>query len=87
MCLYMFSMLICGSAVLSLPPTTMMKPISPSSKHNAIALLQNGHSLREVQAKTGLGKSTVHRIKAELDINKENLKGGCPPKLSPSDAR
>jgi hypothetical protein len=36
---------------------------------------------------TGLGKSTVGRIKKEMDEDKENMMGGHPAKLSPQDKR
>ena len=36
---------------------------------------------------TGLSKDTISRIAQEMDIDKENLKGGCPSKLSPVDQR
>ena len=41
--------------------------------------------MRQIQSKTGLGKSTVGRIKKEVDTDKENLRGGQPSKLSPHD--
>ena len=78
--------LICGCAVQLLSPPIIMKAISSASKQNAIHLLLEGYSLRQVQQKTGLGKSTVHRISKDIESDKENLKGGCPPKVSPSDA-
>jgi Transposase/DDE superfamily endonuclease len=36
---------------------------------------------------TGLGKSTIHRMKMEMEMDKENLKGGRPCKVSASDQR
>src|ERR1700755_400293 len=48
---------------------------------SAISLLQEGYSLHQVQSKTSLGKSTIARIKKEMDWDKENSKGGCPSKL------
>src|SRR6201990_1371344 len=49
---------------------------------SAISLLQEGYSLHQVQSKTSLGKSTIARIKKEMDWDKENSKGGRPSKLS-----
>jgi transposase len=64
-----------------------MKPTS-STKHSAVtSLLQEGYSLRQIESKTGLGKSTIGRIKKEMDGDKENSKGGRPSKLSPGDKR
>src|SRR5215813_12519821 len=63
-----------------------MKPTSLNQHSTVLSLLQEGYSLCQIQSKTGLGKSTIGRIK-EMDGDKENSKGGCPPKLSPIDKR
>src|SRR5216684_1045544 len=61
-----------------------MKPTS-STKHSTVTSLpQEGYSLCQIQSKTGLGKSTIGRIK-EVDGDKENSKGGHPSKLSSGD--
>jgi len=62
-----------------------MKPISSSQQSSVISLLQEGYSLHQIQSKTGLWKSTVGRIKKEVDSDKENYKGGHPSKLSSHD--
>jgi len=62
-----------------------MKPTSSYQCSNVTILLQEGYSLCQIQSRTGLGKSTIGRIKKEVDGNKENSKGGCPSKLSPID--
>jgi transposase len=62
-----------------------MRPTPSAPRSTAISLLQEGYSLRQVQSKTGLGKSTIGRIKKEMDWDKENSKGGRPSKLSPRD--
>jgi hypothetical protein len=41
--------------------------------------------VRQIESKTGLGKSTIGRIKKEIDQDKENSKGGRPSKLSHRD--
>ena len=64
-----------------------MKPTSFTQRLSVIHLLQEGYSLCQIQSKTTLGKSTVSRIKKELDMNKENHRGGRPSKLSPGDKR
>ena len=64
-----------------------MKAISPLKREHAISFLNNGLSNRNVTSITGLSKSTISRIVQEMDIDKENLKGGCPSKLSPADQR
>jgi len=43
--------------------------------------------VREVAKKTGVGKSTVGEIRKEVLPNKENIKNGCPSKLTPHDKR
>ena len=64
-----------------------MIPI-PSAKHKTIiSLLLEGHSYRDIQKKSGIGKSTIGRITKEVEPNKENINTGRPPKLSPQDKR
>ena len=65
--------------------TTIMHPTSSTQRTTIISLLHEGYSLHQIQSKTGLGKSTVGRIKKELDADKENSKGGRPSKLSYRD--
>jgi hypothetical protein len=50
-----------------------------------LSFLQEDYYLHQIQSKTALGKSTIGRIKKEVDADKENLKGGHPFKLSPCD--
>ena len=64
-----------------------MKAISPLKREHAISLLNNGLSNGNVASMTGLSKSPIRRIAQEMDIDKENLKGSCPSKLSPADQR
>jgi len=64
-----------------------MIPI-PSSKHKIItSLLAEGYSTRDIERKTGISKSTVSRIRKEVESNKENIKTGRPAKLTPQDRR
>jgi transposase len=62
-----------------------MKPTPFSQQSTVISLLQEGYSLHQIQSKTGLGKSTIGRIKKTVDEDKENNKGGRPSKLSTRD--
>ena len=62
-----------------------MKPTSSTKCSAVTSLLQEGYSLCQIQSKTGLGKSTIGRIKKEVDGDKENSKGGHPSKLSSGD--
>ena len=64
-----------------------MKPTTFQQHFTVTSLLQEGYSCHQIQSKTGVGKSTIGRIKKEMDGDKENSKGGCPSKLSPSDKR
>ena len=62
-----------------------MCPTSSTQHNSAISLLHEGYSLRQIQSKTGLGRSTIGRIKREIDGDKENNKGGRPFKLTHRD--
>ena len=62
-----------------------MKPTSSAWHSTAISLLKEGYFLCQIQSKTGLGRSTISRIKQEVDLDKENSKGGHPSKLSSRD--
>ena len=64
-----------------------MKPTSSAKCFIVTSLLQEGYSLHQIKSKTGLGKSTIGRIKKEVDGDKENSKGGCPSKLTAGDKR
>ena len=62
-----------------------MKPTSSSQCSTVISLLTEGYSVHQIESKTGLGKSTIGRIKKEVDLDKENSKGGHPSKLTHRD--
>ena len=62
-----------------------MKAISTANRASVISLLDQGYSVRNIERRTGLGKSTVGRIKKEMDLDKENNVGGRPSKLSARD--
>jgi transposase len=64
-----------------------MRSIPTAQRENVISLLLSGHSTRQVESKTGLGKSTIARINKELEGAKENCKAGRPSKLSARDRR
>src|SRR5271156_6256557 len=64
-----------------------MKPTSTTQCSTVISLLKEGYSVCQIESKTGLGRSTIGRIKKETDSDKENSKGGCPSKLSPCDTQ
>lgn len=62
-----------------------MCSISSAQCSTIISLLYEHYSVHEIQSRTGIGKSTIGRIKKGVDIDQENNKGGHPPKLSPCD--
>ena len=62
-----------------------MKATSAANHASVLSLLEQGYSVRDIERRTGLGKSTVGRIKKEVDTDKENNLGGRPSKLSPRD--
>ena len=64
-----------------------MRPI-PTEKHQAVlSLLLEGLSSRKITRKVGVGKTTVERIRSEVEPNKENIKTGRPRGLSDQDRR
>jgi len=64
-----------------------MRSISSAQRDNILSLLSSGHSTRDIQKKTGVGRTTVSRITKEYQPDKENLPAGRPRKLSASDRR
>ena len=63
-------------------PHSVMKPISTQQRDNILSLLASGHSSRDIAKRTGVCKSKVSKLAREYQPDKENLKGGCPKKLS-----
>ena len=61
-----------------------MHPI-PSAQCSTIISLHEHYSVCEIQFKISIGKSTIGRIKKELDMDKEHSKGSCPSKLLSCD--
>ena len=64
-----------------------MKPTSAIQHSTVISLLKEEYSVCQIESKTGLGRSTIGRIKKTADLDKENSKGGCPSKLSSHDTQ
>ena len=62
-----------------------MKATSSAKHASVISFLEQGYSVRDIEKRTGLGKSTVGRIKKEVDTDKENNPGGHPSKLYAHD--
>ena len=55
-----------------------MKATSAANHASVLSLLEQGYSVRDIERRTGLGRSTVDRIKKEVDTDKENNIGGRP---------
>ena len=64
-----------------------MQPISLSKTQDVISHLMAGDSYRKIEMATGVSKSKIALIKQELCLEKENLMGGHPRKLTPQDER
>src|SRR5882724_1653757 len=62
-----------------------MQPTSSTKCSQVISLLNDGYSLCQIEGKTHLEKSTIGIIKKEINVDKENSKGGHPSKLSYHD--
>jgi transposase len=80
----MFDMLRLVSSIL-LSFHHHMKSTSSSQHAIVVSLLSKGYSVCQIQSKSGIEKSTMERIKKEVDSDKENSKGGHPSKLSHCD--
>ena len=59
-----------------------MKSTFSVQHSTVISLLQEEYSVHQIQSRTGLGRSTIGRIKQKVDLDKENSKDGCSSKLS-----
>jgi DNA invertase Pin-like site-specific DNA recombinase len=80
----MFDMLKLVSSIL-LSFHHHMKSTSSSQHAIVVSLLSEGYYVCQIQSKSGIGKSTVGRIKKEVNSVKENRKDGCSSKLSHHD--
>ena len=64
-----------------------MKATSAANHASVLFLPEQGYSARDIERRTGLGESTVGRVKKEVDTEKENNLGGCPSKLFTCDSK
>lgn len=64
-----------------------MKCLSSAKVDNIHSLILSKKSNRQIEKITGVGKSTVSRIRQELEPDKENSLGGRPSKLSSAAER
>jgi transposase len=58
-----------------------MKPIKPSTVKNALQLLEQHKSIRQIAAEVGISKSSVHNISRTLAPTRSKSKGGRPRKF------
>jgi transposase len=65
----------------------LMKSISSAQTDNILILSSSGLSTRQIASKTGLSRATIARVIKKHIPNKENIKMGCPSKLTPHDKR
>jgi len=61
-----------------------MKPTAPRTIKEAIKLLQEGLSTRDVAKQLNISNATVHRIAVNNDLNISSNKAGRPRKIVPS---
>ena len=64
-----------------------MKSNFSTQKDNILVLCSSGQSIRQIASKTSLGKSTIARVINKHVPNRENVKMGCPSKLTLHDKR
>lgn len=59
-----------------------MKAICENKRNSVILMTQNGKSLREIQTKLKIGKSTISRIRKQVGLESVKHKNGRPKILS-----
>ena len=64
-----------------------MRPLSQELRSNIIFMLENGHSIRKIAVKLGVGKSTIGEIHSGIELPMKENHGGHPSKLTPHDHR
>src|SRR5882762_9147050 len=64
-----------------------IKSVPSAQRDNILALSSCGISTRQIATNTGFSKVTIARVIKKAFPNKENIKMGCPSKLTPHDKR
>jgi transposase len=64
-----------------------MKATSAANYASVISLLEQRYFIKNIEKRTGLGKSTMDRIKKGMNTDKENHLGGCPSKVFACDKK
>ncbi len=62
-----------------------IKSFPSAQRDNILVLSSSGISTRQIATKTGFSKATIARVIKKAFPNKENIKMGCPSKLTPHD--
>ena len=65
----------------------IMNRIHEQRRNNIIALANEGLSSREIESRLHVGRTTVSRIRSEIDMSVKKRCGGCPKKLTAADKR
>src|SRR5258706_1998965 len=64
-----------------------IKSVPSAQRDNILVLSSSGISTRQIATKTDFSKATIARVIKKAFPNKENIKMGCPSKLTPHDNR
>lgn len=64
-----------------------MRPLSEHQRRIIVELCKQGHSIREISKKTGVSRTSVHRVKSSLTIHLPPVKMGRPKMISEAGKR
>jgi transposase len=64
-----------------------IKALSPNTLNTILSYLDSGHSARAIAQETGVGRSTINRLRDKHRSNIPKPSGSCPQLLSSSDIR
>ena len=64
-----------------------IKSVPSTQRDNILVLSSSGLSTRQIATKTGFSKVTIARVIKKRFPNKENIKMGCPAKLTAHDKK
>ena len=64
-----------------------IKSVPSAQRDNILVLSSSGLSTRQIATKTGFSKATIARVIKKGFPNKENIKMGCPAKLTAHDKK
>ena len=64
-----------------------MKPLSVATRQNVVSLLESGRPLSEIAKRTGVSKTSVHRMSKKFTSRISLGRSGAPKKLTGQDCR